>query len=66
MRGFHSAPANMSCIGASLAMTEMKAILAIIGQRYRLELTEPHPVGEVARITLAPSREIPIRIEPRT
>lgn len=54
------------CIGAMFSLTEMKTILAIIGQRFRLELIEPQPVAEVARITLAPSREIPIRLVART
>jgi cytochrome P450 len=54
------------CIGASFALTEIKVILAIIGQRYRLEPVEQAEVGEIARITLAPSREIPLRLIART
>jgi cytochrome P450 len=53
------------CIGTSFAMTEMKTILALIGQRYRLEFAGTSEVKEVARITLAPFEEIPIRLVPR-
>jgi cytochrome P450 len=54
------------CIGASFALTEMKTILAMIGQRYKLRLLDDSGVDEVARITLAPAREIPIELTPRS
>jgi cytochrome P450 len=53
------------CIGMSFAMTEMKVILAMIAQRYRLEYAESETVREVARITLTPSREVRVRLTPR-
>jgi hypothetical protein len=34
-------------------------------QRYRLELADPAPVGMIARITLAPDRDISLRLVPR-
>ena len=52
--------------GADFATAEMLFVLALIGQRYRLELADPAPVDMVARITLAPAREIALRIVPRT
>jgi len=53
------------CIGASFAINEMVAVLALIGQRFRFSLTDDRPVGEIPRITLAPEREIPLRLTPR-
>jgi len=43
----------------------MMMALALIGQRYRLALADPAPVEMAARITLAPAREIPLRLLPR-
>lgn len=54
------------CVGAAFAMIEMKAVLAVIGSRYRVELVDDDPVEERADITLNPAREIPIRVVPRT
>ncbi len=53
------------CIGAAFSMIEMKVILAMIGQRYRLAPAQDGEIGEIARITLAPSQEIPITLVPR-
>jgi cytochrome P450 len=54
-----------TCIGASFAMTEMKVILAMIGQRFCLSAVDTREVRESARITLTPAGEIPIRLEQR-
>ena len=53
------------CIGARFSMIEMKMVLAMIGQRYRLKLASDREVGETARITLAPAGEIHIELAPR-
>ncbi len=42
------------CIGANLAMLETELILAILAQRYRLELLPGHPVEPEPLITLRP------------
>ena len=52
------------CIGASFSLTEMTAALALIGRRFRLALEDEAPVGELAQITLVPSREIGLRLTP--
>ncbi|WP_374300305.1 cytochrome P450 [Ferrovibrio sp.] len=54
-----------ACIGNHFAMIEMTIALAMIVQRYRLELADPAPVGMIARITLAPDRDISLRLVPR-
>jgi cytochrome P450 len=54
-----------ACIGAEFAAAEMLIALALIGQRYRLALADSEPVGMVARITLAPAREISLQLLPR-
>jgi len=54
-----------TCIGNHFAVTEMTIALAMIVQRYRLEPADDAPVGMVARITLAPDREIALRLVPR-
>jgi cytochrome P450 len=51
-----------TCIGNTFAMVEMKLILAMILQRYRLEPADNNPVGERPQVTLLPSREIPIHL----
>jgi cytochrome P450 len=54
------------CIGASFALTEMTVILALLAQRFRIALADDREVGEVPQITLAPEREIPLRLTPRS
>jgi enediyne biosynthesis protein E7 len=54
------------CIGNNFAMIEMKLILAMIAQKFRLELVDDREVTERAQITLVPSREIPLRLIPRS
>jgi len=43
-----------ACIGSGFAMLEMKAILAMLLRRFRLELDPRHPVDPVLNITMAP------------
>jgi cytochrome P450 len=45
-----------TCIGQGFAMLEMKAILAMLLRRFRLELDLRHPVDPVLGITMAPRR----------
>lgn len=54
-----------ACIGNHFALAEMTIMLAMIVQRYRLSLADPTPVGMLARITLAPDREIQLQLQPR-
>jgi cytochrome P450 len=53
------------CIGDQFALIETMVALVRIAQRYTLALADDTPVGEVARITLAPDREIFVRLTPR-
>ena len=53
------------CIGAALAMTEARLILATIAQRYRLRLAPDQDIQLRARITLRPRDGIRMRLEPR-
>jgi len=43
-----------ACIGSGFAMLEMKAILAMVLNRYRLELDSRLPVDPVLNVTMAP------------
>lgn len=54
-----------TCIGLAFSLIEMKAALAVIGRRYRLESGDDRPVEECAEITLCPAREIFLRLVPR-
>lgn len=46
------------CVGASFAMMEATLLLAMIQQRYRLELVPGHPVELLASVTLRPRHGI--------
>jgi len=54
-----------ACIGNHFALAELAIALAMIVQRYRFDLADRTPVGTTARITLAPDREIGLRLTPR-
>ncbi|MBI1361969.1 MAG: cytochrome P450 [Alphaproteobacteria bacterium] len=54
------------CIGAALAMTEARLILATIAQRYRLRLAPGQTIELKARITLRPKDGIRMRLVPRS
>ena len=53
------------CLGNNFALTEIQLVLATIAQRYRLKLLPGPPVKTVALITLRPSDNICMRLEPR-
>jgi cytochrome P450 len=42
------------CISQGFAMTEAPLVLAMIAQRYRLDLVPGHPVEPLAQMTLRP------------
>jgi cytochrome P450 len=46
------------CVGASFAMMEATFLLAMIQQRYQLELVRSHPVEILASVTLRPKHGI--------
>lgn len=53
------------CVGNHFALTEMMVALAMIGQRHVFARTEQTPIAALARITLAPDREIGLRLARR-
>jgi cytochrome P450 len=53
------------CIGAAFAMTEAILILAMIAQRYRLNLKAGHPIEPQGLITLRPRHGMPMTLERR-
>ncbi len=53
------------CIGASLAMTEILVILAVLAQRYRLALAPGHVVELQHHVTLRPLGGLPMLIARR-
>lgn len=46
------------CIGATLAITEATVILAVLAQKFRLQLKEPQEVQLQTRITLRPKNKL--------
>jgi cytochrome P450 len=50
------------CIGATFAMTEIKIVLAMIVQRYRLALMPGARIDRKATLTLAPRQGMPARV----
>jgi len=53
------------CIGASFAMMEMILVLATIGQRFRLELDQNHPVEVYPAMSLRPKEGVKVTIRAR-
>jgi enediyne biosynthesis protein E7 len=53
------------CVGNHFAYAEMLIALAMIAQRFHLSCADEAPVEAAARITLAPTRAIFLRLEPR-
>jgi cytochrome P450 len=53
------------CIGNHFSLLEMTVALATIGQRYRLEPVDDRPLGMRPQVTLAPDRELFLRLRPR-
>ncbi len=54
------------CIGASLAMTEACLILAMVAQRYRLQLTPGQEIALRSKITLRPRDGIRMTLQRRS
>jgi cytochrome P450 len=59
------AAGHRNCIGALLAASEAKLIIAQIARRFKLRLISRTPVRPRAGTTMHPSREIHMRIESR-
>lgn len=53
------------CIGATFAMMEISIVLAMILQRYRLELRPGARIDRHVRLTLSPKQGMPMIIRPR-
>ena len=53
------------CVGASFAMMEAILLLAMIQQRYHLELVPDHPVEVFASVTLRPKHGIRMIVKHR-
>jgi cytochrome P450 len=53
------------CLGNNFAMTEMIVVLAMIGQRYRLQQADDRPIEARGMIGLVPEREIELKLTPR-
>jgi cytochrome P450 len=54
------------CVGASFAMLEAMLLLAMIQQKFHLELVPGHPVEPQATVTLRPKHGIRMRVHKRT
>ena len=54
------------CLGKPLAMAEAKLTLAMVAQRYRLELLPGPPARPVGRLALEPGRELFMRLRRRS
>lgn len=52
------------CIGSSFGMQEVKVILALVLQRYRLELPAGTRVDRLVHVTLTPRHGIPMIVRP--
>jgi cytochrome P450 len=50
------------CIGSSFAMQELKIILALVLQRYRLEFLPGTQVDRLVHVTLTPKNGMPMRV----
>jgi cytochrome P450 len=53
------------CIGNNFALMEAHLVLAMVAQRYRLELAGNGPVEVVPGVTLRPRGGLPVRLHPR-
>jgi hypothetical protein len=53
------------CIGASFALMEIKVVLAILLQRFRLSLPPGTRVGRAVSITMRPDPGLPMRVHQR-
>lgn len=53
------------CIGASFALMEIKVVLCVLLQRFRLALPAGTRVGRAVSITMRPAPGLPMRVHPR-
>jgi cytochrome P450 len=53
------------CVGEDFALLELRAVLARVLQRYRVEVDPDHPVVAKPELTLKPARGVQLRIEAR-
>jgi cytochrome P450 len=53
------------CLGAEFAMLEMKVVLALILQRYRLALIPNTRIDRMVRFTIVPKYGMPMRVHPQ-
>jgi cytochrome P450 len=53
------------CVGEDFALLELRALLARVLQRYRVEVDPSHPVVAKPELTLKPAHDVRLRIEPR-
>ncbi len=53
------------CVGEDFALLELRAVLARVLQRYRVEVDPSHPVVAKPELTLKPARGVKLRIEAR-
>lgn len=53
------------CVGASFAVTQMLATIAVLGRRFRFRLASDAPVVPFGAISLQPKGGLPVRIERR-
>lgn len=54
-----------SCVGAPFALMEIKTVLAMTLQRYRLDLVPNQHIEATARLTLQPKKAILVRARPQ-
>ena len=54
-----------ACMGATLAMTEAVALLAVMLRRTRFSASPDYRPRPIVRVTLRPQGGIPMRTEPR-
>jgi cytochrome P450 len=53
------------CVGEDFALLELRAVLARVLQRFRVEVDPEHPVVAKPELTLKPAHDVRLRIEPR-
>jgi cytochrome P450 len=54
-----------TCIGNGMAMMNAELVLAMVAQRYRLDLAAGEDVQKEATVTLRPKRAVPMLLRPR-
>jgi cytochrome P450 len=54
------------CIGNNVALMEMQILIAMIAQRYRLQLASDQRADPVQRLTVCPRHDLPMFLKART